>query len=114
VALAKLYLSIGKPAQAVEVLEKVLEWYMGDSEVRVYLGLAYGFQKKSQNAIREYETALKLDSGYAPAHYYLGVQYQKMDPAKSKKHLRAYLSGSDIEDANPRMIETAKKILKKL
>lgn len=113
VALAKLYLSTGKPEQAVEVLAKVLEWYKGDSEVRVYLGLAYGFQKKSESAVREYETALKLDSGYAPAHYYLGVQYQKIDSAKSKKHLRAYLSSSDTENANPRMIATAKKILKK-
>jgi len=114
VALAKLYLSTGKPAQAVEVLEKVLEWYVGDSEVRVYLGLAYGFQKKFQLAIKEFETALKLDPGYFPAHYYLGIQYQKIDPAKSKKHLRAYLSGSDKENANQKMIARAKKILKKL
>ena len=114
VALAKLYLSTQRPAKAEEVLEKVLEWYVGDSEVRVHLGLAHGFQNNSQSAIKEYETALKLDSDYAPAHYYLGVQYQKIDPAKSKKHLRAYLSGSDSESANPRMIATAKKILKKL
>jgi spermidine synthase len=114
VALAKLYLSTQRPAKAEEVLEKALEWYVGDSEVRVYLGLAHGFQNNSQSAIREYETALKLDSDYAPAHYYLGVQYQKIDPAKSKKHLRAYLSDSGSESANPRMIETAKKILKKL
>lgn len=114
VALAKLYLSTQRPAKAEEVLEKVLEWYVGDSEVRVHLGLAHGFQNNSQSAIKEYETALKLDSDFAPAHYYLGVQYQKIDPAKSKKHLRAYLSGSDSESANPRMIATAKKILKKL
>lgn len=114
VALAKLYLSTQRPAKAVEVLEKVLEWYAGDSEVRVYLGLAHGFQNNSQGAIKEYETALELDSDYAPAHYYLGVQYQKIDSAKSKKHLRAYLSGSGPESANPGMIATAKKILKKL
>ena len=114
VALAKLYLSTGRPARAEEVLEKVLEWYAGDSEVRVYQGLAYEFQKKSQLAIKEFEKALKLDPGYAPAHYYLGIQYQKIDPAKSKKHLRAYLSGSNTENANQKMIATAKKILKKL
>ncbi len=114
VALAKLYLSTGKPAQAAEVLQQVLAWYAGDSEVRVYLGLAYRFQKKPRQALEEFENALKLDSGYAPAHYYLGVQYQTIDPAKSKKHLRAYLSGSDTENANQRMIVTAKKILKKL
>jgi len=114
VALAKLYLSTQRPAKAEEVLEKVLEWYVGDSEVRVHLGLAHGFQNNSQSAIREYETALKLDSDYAPAHYYLGVQYLKIDPSKSKKHLRTYLSGSGSESANPRMIATAKKILKKL
>ncbi len=114
VALARMYLSTGKPAQAVKVLEKVLEWYIGDSEVRVYLGLAYGFLKKNQKAILEFENALKQDSDYAPAHYYLGVQTQKTDPARSRKHLRAYLSGSDTESGNPRMIATAKKILKKL
>ncbi len=114
VALAKLYLSTERPAEAREVLEKVLEWYIGDSEVRVYLGLAHGFQNNPQNAIKEYEIALKLDADYAPAHYYLGIQYQKIDRAKSKKHLQAYLSSSDSESANPRMIATAKKILKKL
>jgi len=114
VALAKLYLSTGKPAQAVEVLKKVLEWYGGDSEVRVYLGLAYGFQKKFHRAVKEFETALKLDPGYAPAHYYLGIQYRKIDPAKAKKHLQKYLSGSDTENANQKMIARAKKILKKL
>ena len=114
VALAKLYLSMEKPAQAVEVLEKVLEWYGGDSEIRVYLGLAYGIQKKSQLAVKEFEKALKLDSGYSPAHYYLGKQYRKTDPAKSKKHLRAFLSNYDKESTNPEMISRAKKILKKL
>lgn len=114
VALAKLFLATKRPAKAREELEKVLEWYVGDSEVRVHLGLAYGFQDKPERAIAEYEAALKLDSGYAPAHFYLGVQYQKTDLAKSKKHLRAYLSGSDSERANPMMIATAKKILKKL
>lgn len=114
VALAKLYLSTRKPAQAVEVLGKVLEWYGGDSEVRVYLGLAYGFQKKNQLAVKEFKKALKLDSGYAPAHYYLGIQYQKIDPAKSKKHLRAYLSHSDKRGVNQKMNAKAKKILKKL
>jgi spermidine synthase len=114
VALAKLFLATKRPAKAGEELEKALEWYAGDSEVRVHLGLAYGFQDKPERAIAEYEAALKLDSEYAPAHFYLGVQCQKIDPAKSKKHLRAFLSGSDSERANPMMIATAKKILKKL
>lgn len=114
VALAKLYLSIGKPAQAVRVLEKVLEWYVGDGEVRVYLGLSYGIQKKSRQAIQEFEKALVLDSGYASAHYYLGVQTQKIDPAKSRKHLRAYLSAAETGIPNEKMVASAKKILKKL
>jgi len=114
VALARLYLSTERPAEAEKVLEKVLEWYIGDSEVRVYLGLAHGLQKNPQRAIEEYEIALKLDADYAPAHYYLGIQYQKIDPVRSKKHLQAYLSRSDSTRANPRMIATAKKILKKL
>ncbi len=114
VALAKLYLSTKRPAGAEEVLSEVLEWYRGDSEIRVHLGLAYGFQDNSSRAIAEYETALKLDADHAPAHYYLGIQYQKIDSAKARKHLRAYLSISDNDTGNPRMVATAKKILKKL
>ena len=114
VALSKLYLSTGRPEQAAKVLEKVLAWYRGDSEVRLYLGLAYSLQKKSRRAVQEMEKALKLDPDYLPAHYYLGIQYQGIDLKKSKKHLRTFIALAEVEKGNRKMIATAKKILKKL
>lgn len=114
VALSKLYISTGRAEAAAEVLEKVLEWYAGDSEVRLYLGLAYSLQKQSQRALKEMEKALELNPDFLPAHYYLGIQYQGIDLRKSKKHLRTFLSQADAKQGNQKMILTAQKILKKL
>jgi spermidine synthase len=114
VALSKLYISTQRPQQAAEVLEKALEWYSGDSEVRLYLGLAYSLQKKPQRAVEEMEKALQLDSDNFTAHYYLGIQYQSIDSRKSKKHLQAFIAPAEVENGNPNMIVTAKKLLKKL
>jgi spermidine synthase len=114
VALSKLYISTRRSELAAEVLEKVLEWYGGDSEVRLYLGLAYSLQKKSERALEEMETALKLDPDNFPAHYYLGIQYQSINSGKSKKHLQAFIAQAEVENGNPNMIVTAKKLLKKL
>jgi Tfp pilus assembly protein PilF len=98
----------------VEVLEKVLEWYVGDSEVRLYLGLAYSLQKNSQRAVEEMEKALQLDSGNYSAHYYLGIQYQSINSRKAKKHLQAFIAQAEVEGGNQKMIATAKNLLKKL
>ena len=114
VALSKLYLSTGRPKQAAEVLEKVLKWYGGDSEVRLYLGLAHSIQKNSQRAIEEMQTALELNPDYLPAHYYLGLQYQKTSPGKSKKHLRTFLAQRGMDKGNQKMIDTAQKVLNNL
>jgi spermidine synthase len=114
VALCKLYLSTGRPEQAAKVLEQVLEWYRGDSEVRLYLGLAYSLQKKPERAVEEMEKALQMDPGNYLAHFYLGIQYQSIDSRKSKKHFQAFIAQAEVEKGKQKMVVTAKKILKKL
>ena len=114
VALGKLYLSTARPKEAEEVLGGVLQWYAGDSEVRLYKGLAFAFQKNTQGALEELEMAVRLDPGFAPAHFYLGIQYQNSNAGKAKKHLQTYLRLVKPKEGNQKMADSAKKILKNL
>ncbi|MFQ5450680.1 MAG: fused MFS/spermidine synthase [Nitrospinaceae bacterium] len=113
VALSKLYLNTKKYGKAARVLEDVLKWYKGDGEVMLYLGLAYAFQDDPGGALREMEQAVKIDPKYAPAHYYLGLQYRNRDARKAKRHLRTFLELAPLDGGNQKMIASAKNLLKK-
>lgn len=114
VALARLYVSSGKPQKAVDILKPVLDWYPGDAEVRFYLGLAYAFQKKADRAIEELRKAVALNPRFAPAYYYLGLQYRGRNSSRSRKYLQTFLDLARLEEGNEKMISRAEKLLKKL
>lgn len=114
VALAKLYLSSGKPEKAAEILTPVLDWYAGDSELRLHLGLAYAFQKNNDRALEEFREAVRLNPEYASAHYYLGVQLYNHDPSQAGKHLQKFLELSQSGDGNENMVTKAQSLLKNL
>lgn len=111
-ALANLYLSEGKPDQAVEVLEKTLEWYRGDPEIWVQLGLAYALRKTEGSAKLEWGKALKADPDFPLAHYYLGVHYHKKNSALSRKHLVRFLELARAGKGNESLIAKAESLLR--
>ncbi len=112
--LAKLYLSTGKAGKAEALLKGVTDWHSLDSEVHLYLGLAYSFQKQTDKAIRQWHQALNLDSEYAPAYYYLGIQYRNKNSGKSKQYLKTFLTLAEKRELDPALIKNAENIIKKL
>ena len=114
IALAQLYLTAKQPERAVEILESVLEWHPGDSEVRLYMGLAFAFKNDSGQAIREFKNALQLDPEYDLPHYFLGVQYRKSRPALARKHLNQFLDLSAAKPEHKSKAEKAEQLLRQL
>jgi len=114
IALAQLYLTAKQPERAVEILESVLEWHPGDSEVRLYMGLAFAFKNDSGQAIREFKNALQLDPEYDLPHYFLGVQYRKSRPALARKHLSQFLDLSAAKPEHKSKAEKAEQLLRQL
>jgi spermidine synthase len=114
IALAQLYLTAKQPERAVEVLESVLEWHPGDSEVRLYMGLAFAFKNDLGRAIREFENALQLDPDYDLPHYFLGVQYRKSRPALARKHLNQFLDLSAAKPEHKSKVAKAEQLLRQL
>jgi len=115
IALAQLYLANKEPEKALEVLKSVREWHtVGDSEISLYMGLAFSFQKKMELAVEELQNAIRLNPGFDLPYYYLGVQYLNSRPKLSKKHLKKFLALSAKKQGNPNLITKAQQLLGKL
>ena len=114
IGLARLHVFSGQPDKAIEVLRYTLEWYDGDQEVSLYLGLAYAFKKDTQKAIEEFKKSLKWDPNFPPAHYYMGIQYQSWNPGLAKKHLQKFLQLVPLRPGYENLRPGAEKILNKL
>jgi spermidine synthase len=114
IGLARLHVFSGQPDKAIEILHDTLEWYGGDQEVSLYLGLAYAFKKDTQKAIEQFKKSLKWDSTFPPAHYYMGIQYQSWNPGLAKKHLQKFLQLLSLRPSYENLRPGAEKILNKL
>jgi spermidine synthase len=114
IGLSRLYVFSGQPDKAIQVLHDTLKWYGGDQEISLYRGLAYLFKKNPEKAIEAFEQSLKWDRAFPPAHYYLGVQYQTLNPALAKKHLQLFLQLAPLKPGYENLQVNAAKILKKL
>ena len=114
VALAQLYLANKVPEKALEILKSVRKWHTGDSEVSLYMGLAFAFQKNEELAIKELQKAIRLDPEFDLPHYYIGVQYSSSRPGLSKKHLKQFLALSVKKTENDNLIIKAQQLLGKL
>jgi spermidine synthase len=55
VSLAQLYLASKEPEKALNVLGSLDRWHDSDSEVSLYKGIAFSFQKKTELAIKEFQ-----------------------------------------------------------
>jgi len=71
--LARLYLDLGRPSRAREELDTALEQMPGHPEFLALLGEAERQLKNPRRAIDVTRQALKADSTFGPARYYLGL-----------------------------------------
>jgi tetratricopeptide (TPR) repeat protein len=98
VALANAYFDSAQFEKAADHYQKAVEINPRDADARA--DLAATFVERAdpdhQRAIKELDAALDLDSGHAPALYYLAIAYQRTgSPAEAQKTL------SRLEQANP-------------
>ncbi len=113
-SLARLYIFSGQPDKAIKIINDTLEWYDGDHELSLFMGLAYAFKKDARRAIEEFETSLKWNPNYSLAHFYLGVQLQNIAPSSARKHLQSFLNLAKNRSEHRKLIQKAEKLLKKL
>ncbi|MEK9629263.1 MAG: fused MFS/spermidine synthase [Nitrospinota bacterium] len=114
IRLARLYIFSGQPDKAIQLLKGTLEWYEGDHELSLFMGLAHAFKKEASRAIEEFEDSLKRNPNYSLAHYYLGVQLANSDPSSARGHLSSFLKLEEGRTEHGRLIQKAEKLLKRL
>ena len=112
--LAKSYFAMGQAGKAVELLSGYVRKYPQEKELRLQYGIAFSFDKKSAEAIHEFERAIALDPRYALPHFYLGLQYEKHQPAKAKKSFRSFVELSKKNGSNSELLSRAENILNRL
>lgn len=114
IALAQLYLASKEPEKALDVLRPVRKWHSGDREVSLYMGLAFGFQKKAGLAVKEFQNAIRIDPEFDLPYYYTGVQYFNSHPNISKKNLKKFLVLSSGNPESQNLVFKARQLLGKL
>ena len=112
IALAQLYLASKFPEKALDVLRSVREWH-SDSEVSLYMGLAFAFQKKIDLALKEFQNAILIDPEFSLPYYYIGVQYFSTRPNFSEKNLKKFLVLSSSNGENQNLVLKARQLLDK-
>jgi spermidine synthase len=113
-ALARLHLSAGRIGEAASLMESIHRWYSGDATTHQILGLAYALDKKSNRAVQEWQQSVRLNPEQEEAHYYLGLQLQKVHPRQAKEHLQKFLALARQKNPDDSRIGKAEGLLKKL
>ena len=114
IALAQLYLTTKAPEKALDVLNSVREWHPGDSEVSLYMGLAFAFQKNAGLAIKEFKNAIRIDPEFGLPYYYTGIQFFSSRPNISRKNLKKFLVLSSKNQENKNLVLKARQLLGQL
>ncbi len=114
IALAQLYLASNAPEKALDVLRSARKWHSGDSEVSLYMGLAFAFQKNADLAIKEFQNAIKIDPEFSLPYYYTGIQFFNSRPNISKKNLKKFLVLSSESQENQNLVLKARQLLGQL
>ena len=84
-------------------LRKALAIKPNDAELHFDLGAVYRRQRKTDEAIAEYQVAVQKDPHYAKAYYDLGVMYsQERRGPEARAAFEKYLENGSNEAAGPR------------
>ncbi len=85
--LASVLLKLGKPAQAIPLLERSIELQPDLPQGHYHLGLALDQTGEKERAIIHYTQAVKIWSGYVSAHHHLArLLVQKGNFSQAKAH----------------------------
>ena len=114
IALAQLYLASNAPEKALNMLRSVRKWHNFDSEISLYMGLVFAFQKNTDLAIREFQNAIRIDPEFDLPYYYMGIQYFNSHPNLSKKNLKKFLMLSSKKSENKNLVFKARQLLGKI
>jgi predicted Zn-dependent protease len=71
--LGALYLALKQPEKAAEALERYLAARPGDGWAHLQLGKALADEGKAEDALREYQRAVRLNDGLDEAHRLMGM-----------------------------------------
>jgi len=97
---AKELMDSGKAADAVPIYRELVRAIPGNAGLSVDLGLALDMSGKKPEAIRQYQSALKIDANFFPALLLLGTAYLDLgQPAKAVDPLERSLK------AQPRSLD---------
>ncbi len=66
--LGSTYVDVGDTAKAIGVFTRLAKLYPNDVEVRYFYGVGLMFQRRIEEALREFEHAMQIDPEYAPAY----------------------------------------------
>lgn len=113
IALAQLYLETKMPEKALKILKPIRKWHDGDSEISLYMGLAFAFQKNMDLAIENFQDAIQLDPDFDLPYYYIGLQYFNSRPDLSKKYLKKFIDLSNKKSENQSLVVKAHQVLDK-
>ena len=90
----------GRPAQAVERLQKAARLMPKDARAWNFLGLAHHGNQQPDEAIRAYQTAISLDRNLAAARYNLGCLYleqNNLNAAATELYTYALLQPTSVD-----------------
>ncbi|MBI2505372.1 MAG: tetratricopeptide repeat protein, partial [Candidatus Latescibacteria bacterium] len=71
------YLLNGRPREAVELLQRLVEQTPADPDAHYYLGVALARQQRKEEAIQGFKRAVELAPGLAEAHWGLALLYNE-------------------------------------
>jgi tetratricopeptide (TPR) repeat protein len=77
--LAKIYLQMGEPQQAIDVLHAAQVQHPHSPEIFFHLGVVQYSTNQFEDAIASFQSAVQCKSDYALAHYNLGHAFKRLD-----------------------------------
>jgi choline-sulfatase len=84
-------------ASAAPHLEKAIELGLDDARLHNFLGICYNHTNRTEKAIAQFHTAIKIDPNLAEAHLNLAFAFQLLHRPKSA--LEEYVTACNIEKA---------------
>ncbi len=103
----------GSFQKAVSEWQEYLKLDASSDEAYYYLGMSYQEQKQLDTAILNFEKCISLNPGNAPAHFSLGLLYDRHrnDPAQAIEHLKKAKELGGVEKYSPDKIQAMIKDL---
>jgi outer membrane protein assembly factor BamD (BamD/ComL family) len=112
VTLGQFYLESGDTTRAIDLLQRLVARAPESPEARYYYGVALVYRKRVDEALRQFDAALRLDPNYGQAYY---ACYYTLWEAGQREQALTYLErwvSTHPEDAQAReMVNTQRRAL---